>query len=629
MEKKLLVIYKTHLDIGFTDFSANIVDLYLENYIPKAIDTAITLNKGQAKAFVWQTGSWIIDKYLQKVSGEELERAEYAIKNGYISWHAMPFTAHTELFTPELIEYALKISKKLDEKYGKKTIAAKATDVPGMTKAMIKPLVNAGVKFLHTGVNPASTLPDVPRVFVWRNDDGEEINVVYNGEYGEYTEISDNCAVMFKFAGDNCAPMNPEMVKRGLDDLKNQFPDCDIIPANLNDVALEIEKIKDSLPVITGEIGDSWIHGTVTDPRKVYSYGALLEYAKACEKEEQERIYEHLLLVPEHTWGLDEKITLKDHENYAKQDFYTALEKDNFKRFESSWQEQRDYIESALNVCESDGAEKLVNEYKRDRVLLSDGDKELPNDLKINEYGEIISLTLGGKTIADKEHPLCSFIYEQFSENEYEKFFSRYNRNVKLGKNPAPWMVEDFTKIGMSSGVDKYYSYRPILKRVACDGKKVSVDCDMPNEACNRFGAPRNIQYILSFEENKLSIDFAWFDKDKNRMAEAMWLCFSPLGIKKDAWRIEKIGQMLDPLDRIPHGGMQSFTFGGVENGDVCFDFTSGALVSFSRPNLLEFDDSLINGEMLSVNLYNNKWGTNFPMWYGENGRIKITIGVL
>ena len=35
--KKLLVLYKTHLDVGFTDFSANIVDLYLKKYIPNAI----------------------------------------------------------------------------------------------------------------------------------------------------------------------------------------------------------------------------------------------------------------------------------------------------------------------------------------------------------------------------------------------------------------------------------------------------------------------------------------------------------------------------------------------------------------------------------------------------------------
>ncbi len=52
MKKKLLVLYKTHLDIGFTDLSTNIVDLYLTNYIPKAINTALELNSDNERAFV-------------------------------------------------------------------------------------------------------------------------------------------------------------------------------------------------------------------------------------------------------------------------------------------------------------------------------------------------------------------------------------------------------------------------------------------------------------------------------------------------------------------------------------------------------------------------------------------------
>ena len=75
-----------------------------------------------------------MNEYLKCVSGEERKRAEYAIANDLISWHALPFTAHTELFTPELLDYAIGISKGLDERYSKRTIAAKATDVPGMTK---------------------------------------------------------------------------------------------------------------------------------------------------------------------------------------------------------------------------------------------------------------------------------------------------------------------------------------------------------------------------------------------------------------------------------------------------------------------------------------------------------------
>ena len=621
--KKILVLYKTHLDIGFTDFSKNIIDLYLTQYIPNAINTAIALNDGGEKKFVWQTGSWILNKYLESVSGEDKKRAEYAIANDLVSWHALPFTAHTELLTSELLDYAIDISKKLDEKYSKHTIAAKATDVPGMTKAMIKPLVRAGVRFLHIGVNPASTIPDVPPIFRWRNDDGEELIVMYNGDYGEHTQISDECAVTFRFAGDNCAPMKAKDVLKSFESLKNRYPDTQIVPATLNDLAIETEKIRDSIAVITSEIGDSWIHGIMTDPRKVFSYNALLNYAKKCDEKKREKIYESLLLVPEHTWGLDEKITLADNVNFEKSSFFAALDTQKFKRFEQSWAEQRDYVSAAIL---DETAEALVSEYKRDKVKLLNKEDNLPNGLEINERGEIISLKLGDYTIADAEHPLCSFIYEQFSENEYDRFFKQYNRLAKKGEEALTWMVEDFTKIGMSSGVDKYYSYRPSLSQVTFDGQTVCVDCDMPREASERFGCPRSIQYTLIFDGNGMNIDFAWFGKDKNRMAEAMWLVFSPIVSSSLYWRIEKLGQIINPFDHVTQGGVQDYTSGAVTNGNIEMDFPDGALISFGKPNLLSFDDSKRTGECISVNLYNNIWGTNFPMWYGEDGRVRIRL---
>ena len=252
--------------------------------------------------------------------------------------------------------------------------------------------------------------------------------------------------------------------------------------------------------------------------------------------------------------------------------------------------------------------------------------KALPNGLQINEYGEIVSLKLGDRMLADADHPLCSFVYEQFSENEYERFFKRYNRSVRNGVAPQKWMVEDFTKIGMSSGVDQYRRYRPTLSDISFDGNTVSVSCSMPTEAWERFGCPREIQYVLTIEGDSVNIDFAWFGKDKNRMAEAMWLILSPIVKNQRSWRIEKLGQLISPFNHAACGGVQDYTSGIVKNEDVQIYFPDGALVTFGDPDLLEFDDTKITGDCVSVNLYNNIWGTNFPMWYGEDGRIRIKI---
>ena len=38
--KKVYVIFKTHLDVGFTDLSSVVTDRYITEFIPKAIDVA-------------------------------------------------------------------------------------------------------------------------------------------------------------------------------------------------------------------------------------------------------------------------------------------------------------------------------------------------------------------------------------------------------------------------------------------------------------------------------------------------------------------------------------------------------------------------------------------------------------
>ncbi len=41
----IYVIFKTHLDIGFTDFARNVVDQYRNRFIPQALETARVLRE--------------------------------------------------------------------------------------------------------------------------------------------------------------------------------------------------------------------------------------------------------------------------------------------------------------------------------------------------------------------------------------------------------------------------------------------------------------------------------------------------------------------------------------------------------------------------------------------------------
>ena len=182
---KVYVLFKTHLDVGFTDLSSVVTQRYMNEFIPKALDVSEKLQADQSgERYVWTTGSWLIWKYLHSASSENVKRLEEVLRRGDIVWNAVPYTVESESMNRDLFETNLLLSQKLDRMYGKKTIAAKMTDVPGHTRGIIAPMYEAGIRFLHIGVNPASPIPGVPDYCRWRDADGKELILAYQQDYG-------------------------------------------------------------------------------------------------------------------------------------------------------------------------------------------------------------------------------------------------------------------------------------------------------------------------------------------------------------------------------------------------------------------------------------------------------------
>ena len=110
--------------------------------------------------------------------------------------------------------------------------------------------------------------------------------------------------------------------------------------------------------MVTQEIGDTWIHGIGSDPIKVSQYRELLrlrtEWLASDPVMQADPLFDHfqrrLLLVPEHTWGMDEKTFLGDHEAYSADEFAAARDLPNFRTFQASWAEKRAYIGAAVDA---------------------------------------------------------------------------------------------------------------------------------------------------------------------------------------------------------------------------------------------------------------------------------------
>jgi hypothetical protein len=101
------------------------------------------------------------------------------------------------------------------------------------------------------------------------------------------------------------------------------FPNADVIPSTFDAFAAEYVKLTPSvLPVITSEIGDTWIHGVASDPRKA-GRTHILQDARAdciasgqCDPIGDNRVWDFSRLAlknGEHTWGLDCKTNLNNY----------------------------------------------------------------------------------------------------------------------------------------------------------------------------------------------------------------------------------------------------------------------------------------------------------------------------
>ena len=367
--KRVLVVFKCHFDAGFIDTQANVVRRYFDEFFPKAIDTATLLSRSGSQRYVWTTGSWLLYEYLEQANPDQRKKMEQAIQAGFIAWHAIPFSWQTELMDPDLISGAIALSHSLDHRFGRKTTGAKMTDVPGHTRGLISPLAANGVTFLDIGVNDASTPAILPQLFRWQDNNGGSLVVMYHRRYGAVLPVPNaDFAVAMVVKDDNQGPHTPEEIAAAYAGLKKSYPNAEIIPTDLAKVADEVQPFAHSLPAVTGEIGDTWIHGIASDPLKVARYREVCRLRQTWIREGKLRVGDdpdvsllrHLLLEVEHTWGTDTKTWL-DFDNYIPKDLTRMLDAKNYRVVESSWQEKRQDLFS--------GIETLPEGLKRQAML--------------------------------------------------------------------------------------------------------------------------------------------------------------------------------------------------------------------------------------------------------------------
>ena len=673
--KKVFVVSKTHLDLGFTDYAENIRQKYLTSFIPDAISLAEKVNTSDKKYFVWTTGSWLLKEMLKNADTAQKEKLVNAIKNGNIAPHAMPFTTHSELLDYDTFDCGLSIVDELDKIRGRKTIAAKMTDVPGHTKGIVKLLANHGIKLLHIGVNGVSAVPEVPESFLWK--DGEsEVVVIYSGDYGGAFK----CGIMeeilyFDHTLDNHGAPSPQKVLDKFDKIQSQFPDYEITAGTMDDFAEIIWQYKDKLPVFEGEIGDTWIHGAASDPYKSASLRELMHLKREWLSEgsmqkgsrEYNEFSDALLCIAEHTCGMDTKTYFADYESYLKPDFQKARKRDkiiikhpfrdypynilniinkirfksSYSIIEKSWAEQRSYIEKAVNALSDAHKEQAKSALKRlISENLTDASQYQPYckalkfsdfEFELNEFGGIGAFAYKGNDIIKKNNDAL-IEYRVYTSRDYDFWFKNYARN--FDKN-AVWGYPDFGRPLLKCVDGKYpegsFYYKKDSAYVNQEDTciKVFVNLKCNNEVCEKAGAPKNVQIVYTLNSSGLKFDVLWCGKDANRLTEAIFLHLYP---NTADFKLVKVGSLIDYNSTVSMGGrnLHAVEKCVMKNDFGTFDFINrhSPLISVGRGKILEYDNKIesIEKDGVSYVLYDNVWGTNFPLWYEDNARFEFDI---
>ena len=660
MTRQIHLIFKTHLDVGFTDLARVVVQNYFKKYIPAALRVARELrDSGGTQRFIWTTGSWLIYEYLEQAASAERKRMEEGILAGDIAWHALPLTTHTELMDADLFRFGLSLSQSLDARFGRRTTAAKMTDVPGHTRAIIPLLAEAGVTFLHIGVNPGSTVPSVPGLFRWQDPGGAEVIVMYESGYGSAFEIPGlEHSLAFGHTMDNMGPQSADQVQDVYREIEARLPGSHIFASTLSDFAAHLSTIRDTLPIVTAEIGDSWIHGVGTDPIKVSRYRELLrlrsEWIKEGKTSSNERSFINfnrwLLLVAEHTWGMDEKTWLNDHENYTADKFKQARVQPNFRVFESSWVEKRAYPQLAVNALEDTSLGNEARERLQSiRPLLPDlahwqplqPDRPLLENPALSvgfnvEDGSVFDLLDRKNTVSwvNGSTPFSQFSYQTFSSADYDRFFNQYI----IESQRYGWALEDFTKPGLTPQDSESRHWLPavnaVYRRSTPSAEQLLFHLSFSQQASQQYGAPGRfyLTYSLPRTGSTLHVDLQWFNKPASRLPEAFWMNFQPAVIEDADWCIDKMGLEVSPLEVVENGNRHLHASGGyVVCRTPASSFTLSALdsplVAPGQRSLLNFtNDQPDMQEGVHFCLLNNLWGTNFPMWFEEDCRFRFTI---
>ena len=717
--KNVHVVFMNHLDVGYdginptTGFVNNVLNKYFIDYFPRAIKFGYIMHDlDPDTGFIYTTHPWLLALYfncpanftlsdieLYCPNSEELHMMKEALKQGFIACHAGPMNMQIEMMNSYIFQMIFDMIGNFSEKHHCSSQVLSQRDVPGMTAAAIPILLRNKVKAVTVGVNPFSAPPAVPRLFQWSPYSGSKNVIMAMWHPGGYPDnpgsslsdpggvsigdatisVKDGEALVFAFRTDNSGPpQSLSEIQTIFDVIRDQYPGAKVFASTLDSFVNAVNM--SALPTVYGEIGDTWIQGVASDPRKTALYRAITRALRCNEDSkyscdsEQSAFALYLSKMPEHTWGLD---SVHDSLNWKNTDFNIA-KKDllSYDRIINSWLEQRVFYNITQKIIESmpnsDIYAFLQKELEGIYPVLPDLDEFTSVDpssvftigdnftIAFGKDGSVIhfNATLDSRTytFADKSHPLGSFSYHTYNETDFQAMTAQYDYNGLY--NPGYDKPNSTEAAHPQTMVYRF----PMsgLYRHNKDDSIFLVQLKGDPLAHSYYGGPDSVWILVQVikkdplvdqgEIMDLSFEVYWMNKTATRLAEATMFSFTPaLQDRKDGYwqdRIYKVAprfsrdfsadafvtlsavnkngsfyqHAVEQVNLVEQGKFGNITLGFIspEVPVVC-PIYRGFLDSIATPTpfpFLEQPPYWMHPDGFAFNLHNNIWNTNYPLWY-------------
>jgi hypothetical protein len=149
------------------------------------------------------------------------------------------------------------------------------------------------------------------------------------------------------------------------------------------------------------------------------------------------------------------------------------------------------------------------------------------------------------------------------------------------------------------------------------------------------FAKSVTLKYTLAVGQPYLDVAWTIDDKTANPLPEGGWLCF-PFNIDNPKFELARLGSLIDPAKDIIDGGNRELlclnsgmTVTGKDGFGVGLCPLDSPLVSLGEPGLWKFSlNDFPRRARVFINLYNNQWDTNFPLWQDGswNSRVRLWV---